>query len=189
MRNPWSTIASKEVYKNAWIRVREDEVTRPDGTPGIYGVVEMRGATGVVALTEDDEIVLVGQYRYPIQEYSWEIPEGGVEPGEDPWSTIQRELSEEAGMAASDWFALGGEVHLSNCVCDERGYLFLARGLSARAANPDPTEELLVKTVPFAQALRMVFKGEIRDSLTVIGILLADRVFGGERSLLRPLKK
>ncbi|NDC38040.1 MAG: NUDIX hydrolase, partial [Proteobacteria bacterium] len=95
--NPWKTLSSKVMYQNPWISVREDQVIRPDGSPGIYGVVETKVATGVVALTPEHKVILVGQYRYPLQQYSWEIVEGGAEHGEDPFVAIQRELEEEVG--------------------------------------------------------------------------------------------
>jgi 8-oxo-dGTP pyrophosphatase MutT (NUDIX family) len=121
---------------------------------------------------------MVGQYRYPTDTYSWEIPEGGGNEGETPLAAAQRELREEAGLVATDWQPLGGEIHLSNCFTSERGYLFLARGLSQGACQPDETEALQVKTVPFRDCLRMVESGEIVDSLTIIAILRAARVLG-----------
>lgn len=155
--------------------MREDQVLRPDGSPGIYGVIEAKVATGVVALTPEREIYLVGQYRYPTQCYSWEIIEGGAEPGEPPLSAVQRELQEEAGLAARQWEQLGGVIHLSNCFSAEVAYLFTATELSEVPRNPDVTEILEVRKVSFAEALRMVDAGEITDALTVIGILRAHR--------------
>ena len=175
-KNPWRTLSSRQIYQNSWITLREDQVVRPDGNPGIYGVIESRVATGVVALTDKDEIVLVGQYRYPTQCYSWEIPEGGAEIGEDPLSAIQRELAEEAGLSARSWQQLGGEVHLSNCFSAERALLFLARDLSSDTRPPDPTEVLKVMHVPFADVLQMVDRGVIVDAMSIIGILRAARL-------------
>ena len=160
--------------------MREDDVVTPGGAPGIYGVVETRIATGVVAMTDAHEIYLVGQYRYPVNEYSWEIPEGGSDLGEDPMVTAKRELREETGLVATDWEQLGGEVHLSNCFSAERGFLYLARGLSQGSAEPDPTEQLAVKKIPFSECLAMVDRGEIKDSLTIIAVLrIARRMEGG----------
>ena len=173
--NPWKTLSTKEVYKNSWIRVREDQVIRPDGKPGIYGVVETRIATGVLALTDDNQVYLVGQYRYPLDEYSWEIIEGGSDPGETPLATIQRELREEAGLVAEDWEQLGGEFALSNCYSAERAYLFIARGLKEVGSNPDGTEVLKIKKVPFAELLRMVDRGEVKDAMTIVAALRAQR--------------
>jgi 8-oxo-dGTP pyrophosphatase MutT (NUDIX family) len=176
--NPWKQLSTRLVYENPWIRVREDQVISPTGSSGIYGVVECRIATGIVALTEAQQVYMVGQYRYPTDTYSWEIPEGGGNEGETPLAAAQRELREEAGLVATDWQPLGGEIHLSNCFTSERGYLFLARGLSQGACQPDETEALQVKTVPFRDCLRMVESGEIVDSLTIIAILRAARVLG-----------
>lgn len=173
--NPWRRVTSREVYRNAWIRVREDQVIRPDGQPGIYGVVETRIATGVLALTPKRDLCLVGQYRYTMNCYSWEIVEGGTDPGEEPLEAIRRELAEEAGLTAEQWYPLGGEIHVSNCHSSERGYIFVATGLRPVPAHPEPTEQLLIRWVPFETAVRMVMNGEIQDSISMIGILMADR--------------
>ena len=151
---------------------------RPDGKTGIYGVVSARPATGVVTLDEEGRTTLVGQYRYPLDVYSWEIPEGGAEAGESPLEAARRELREEAGLVAERWEPLGGPVHLSNCFTAEVGHLFLARGLGPTAATPDGTEVLRVVTVPFREALARVDSGEITDAMSVIGILRAARRLG-----------
>lgn len=174
--NPWKTLSSRVVYENAWLKVREDRVIRPDGNEGIYGVVDTNIATGVVALTAHDEVILVGQWRYAFDAYSWEIPEGGVEPGEPPLEAARRELEEEAGVVAEHWQQLGPEFHLSNSISSEVGYVYLARGLTETALNPDPTEQLAVKRVPFAEALAMVDRGDIKDAVTVIALLRAARL-------------
>ena len=113
--NPWTTLGSKIVYKNPWITVREDKVIRPDGKEGIYGVVDTRIATAVVALTPEQEVYLIGQYRYSMNEYTWELIEGGSDPGEDPKNTAIRELREEAGLVAGEFIQLGLDVHVTNC--------------------------------------------------------------------------
>ena len=172
-QNPWTKISTEVVYKNAWIKVREDQVIRPDGTEGIYGVVETRIATAVAALTPQNTIYLVGQYRYPMEEYSWEIIQGGTDPGEDSLGAAKRELREEAGLIANTWEQLGGEVHLSNCHSDERGLIYTAKELSVTAAQPDCTEVLEIREVPLPKAVEMVENGEIKDAMSIIGILRA----------------
>jgi 8-oxo-dGTP pyrophosphatase MutT (NUDIX family) len=181
VKNPWKKLSSEVVYHNSWISVREDQVITPSGSPGIYGVVETRVATGVVALTDDRKVFLVGQYRYPLDVYSWEIPEGGAEIDESPLEAAKRELSEEAGVTATDWQQLGGEVHVSNCYSAERALLYLARGISVGASAPDPTEELQVRIEPFDVCLQMVDSGEITDSLTIIALLRAARLIDAGR--------
>lgn len=170
-KNPWRTLSTREVYENRWIRVREDKVIRPDGEPGIYGVVHFRNtAVGVLAVDEDDFIYLVGQYRYTLEQYSWEIPEGGCPEGEEPLSAAKRELEEETGLSASIWERVG-EAHLSNSVTDELAVWYVARGLTQGELRPEGTEELQVKRVPFSRALEMVLQGQITDALSRLAIL------------------
>lgn len=174
--NPWVTLKTSLIYENPWIKVREDSVIKPNGEQGIYGVVETRIATGVVALNEKNDITLVGQYRYSMNEYSWEIIEGGAETNEDPADAAKRELQEEAGIRASHFRPLGPEIHLSNCHSSERAYLYLARELQETERNPDDTEILQLRTVPFTDALTMIENGQIKDSLSIIGIYRAARL-------------
>jgi len=175
MNNPWTTQSSRLVYETPWLRVIEDKVVRPDGADGIYSYIETRVAVAAVALTPANEVYLVGQYRYPTQHYSWEIIEGGAEPGEAPLACIQRELREEAGLRAGEWTPLGGEIHFSNCISAERGYIFIAEELEETEAAPDGTEVLEVRTVPLEDALDMVSSGEIQDAFSIIGLLRAQR--------------
>jgi 8-oxo-dGTP pyrophosphatase MutT (NUDIX family) len=181
-RNPWTRRDSREIYENPWIRVREDQVIRPDGKPGIYGVVEFKSwAIGVVPLTEDGDTFLVGQYRYVLGHYSWEIPEGGGSPLRTPLEGAQRELLEETGIRAGRWTYLG-EAHLSNSATDEVGCVFLAEDLTYGEAAPDGTELLEVRRLPLEQAFRMAMTGEISDALAVIGLARAWHYLASGRS-------
>jgi 8-oxo-dGTP pyrophosphatase MutT (NUDIX family) len=169
-KSPWRTLASREVYDNAWISVREDAVIRPDGEQGIYGVVHYKNiAIGVLAI-EDDFIYLVGQYRYPLGSYSWEIPEGGCAEGEDPLAAARRELEEETGLRAANWEMLG-QAHLSNSVSDEIAVWFLATNLTQGQHNPDGTEQLNVRRVRFQEAIQLASSGEITDALSLLAIM------------------
>lgn len=180
-KNPWRTLDRRAVYENPWIKVREDRVIRPDGQEGIYGVVETRIATGVVALTPDHHVYLVGQWRYPFDAYSWEIVEGGAEVGEDPADAIRRELREEAGLIANQWRPLGGEIHLSNCFTSERALLYVAQDLTEVDAEPDGTEALEVMKVPFQEALDQVHAGKITDAMSVVALMrVRDLIDTGE---------
>lgn len=169
--DPWTTRGSRVVYANPWITVREDDVVRPDGEDGIYGVITTRVATGVVAVTDDDRVVLVGQWRYPLERYSWEVVEGGTDDGETPEQAAARELQEEAGLVAEHWEPLGGPVHLSNCFSAEEGRLFVARGLREVEATPDGTEELVRRLVPVDDAIALVDDGTITDAMSVVALL------------------
>lgn len=170
-RNPWKTKASRIVYENHWVRVREDEVIRPDGGPGIYGVIEIRPSVGVVAINERDEVVLVGQWRYSVNRYSWEIPRGGSHPGErNMLDVAKRELAEEAGVLAERWQVLGS-VDNCNGVADDTQTLYLATGLSGTAMNLDPEEEIVVQWQPFQEALRMAMDGRITEVCSVAALL------------------
>ncbi|HKX27079.1 MAG TPA: NUDIX hydrolase [Blastocatellia bacterium] len=169
--NPWRTVESRQVYDNPWIRVRQDEVIRPDGEDGIYGVVHFKNrAIGVLPIDEEGYTYLVGQYRYPLNRYSWEIPEGGGPEDEEPLESARRELREETGLEARHWELLG-HAHLSNSVTDEEALYYLATGLVQLDAQPEGTERLELMRVPFAEALRMVLAGEITDALSVLAIM------------------
>jgi 8-oxo-dGTP pyrophosphatase MutT (NUDIX family) len=168
--NPWTRLARRVAYENAWITVWHDDVRRPDGKPGVYGVVHYRNrAVGVVALDEQDRVLLVGQYRYTLDLYSWELPEGGAASDEEPLAAAKRELQEETGCTAAHWQELL-RAHLSNSVSDEEAIVYLARGLTDGPAEPEGTERLQVRRVPFAEALTMVERGEITDAMSVIGL-------------------
>jgi 8-oxo-dGTP pyrophosphatase MutT (NUDIX family) len=168
--NPWKTLSTRLVYENPWIRVREDQVIRPDGQRGIYGVVEFKNrAVGVLPVDEQGRIWLVGQYRYTVQAYSWEIPEGGSPESESAEATARRELREETGLIVGR-LELVATAHLSNSVCDEVGYLFRATELTQGALDPEGTERIEVRRFEWDEVWRMLQTGEITDSLSVIAI-------------------
>ena len=168
--NPWTILSSEKIYDNPWIGVTEHQVLNPSGGRGIYGIVHFKNAAiGVVALDEENHIYLVGQYRLALEQFTWEIPEGGGPLGVDPLVSAKRELLEETGLVASDW-KLIVKMHLSNSVCDEAGAVYLARGLEQRTAEPEETEQLYIKRVPFEAAYQMVKNHEITDSLSIAAI-------------------
>ena len=175
---PWQRRAAVERYDNPWIRVEHHDVVTPTGTDGVYGVVHFKNiAIGVIPLDENRNTWIVGQYRYPLREYSWEIPEGGGPVGADPLVSAQRELLEEVGLHARRWDLIL-EMDTSNSVTDERCLIYLARDLEARASQPDETEELAVRRIPFAELHRGVIQGQYRDSLTIAGVLKLDYLLG-----------
>ncbi len=179
---PWRRRARLVAYENPWITVWHDDVARPDGSPGIYGVVHFANlAVGIVALDAEDRVLLVGQHRYALDAYSWEVPEGGVAAGEDPLEGARRELREETGVVAAVWREIG-RFHLSNSVTDEAGVLYLATDLVQETAAPEATEELDARWVPFADALAMTLDGRITDAMAIMAIqrLALERLRGGD---------
>ena len=167
---PWTRHSRRVAYENPWITIWHDEVTRPDGEPGIYGVVHFANlAAGVLVLDDEDRVLLVGQHRYALDEYAWEIPEGGVPAGETALEGARRELVEETGVTATDWRELA-RVHLSNSVSDELAVLFVASGLTHGVATPDGTEDLEVRWLPFDEVLAMTLDGRISDVMTVVAV-------------------
>jgi len=169
--NPWQVTGSRNIYENDWIGVTEYEVINPSGGRGIYGKVHFKNkAIGIIPIDEDGNTYLVGQFRFPINRYSWEIPEGGSPESEDPLSCAQRELLEETGLRAASWEELL-QMDMSNSVTDESAIIFIARDLTQHQASPEETEQLSVKKVSIEKAYEMVQNGEIRDSLSIAGIL------------------
>lgn len=169
--NPWQIVSEKDVYDNQWIGVTEYQVITPSGNPGIYGKVRFKNtAIGVLPLDEEMNTYLVGQYRFPLSQYSWEIPEGGGPLGTSPLDSAKRELLEETGLKADSWTELQ-RMHLSNSVSDELCIIYLARQLKQFEAEPEDTEQLVVKKMPFDEAYRMVTDGSITDAITVAAIL------------------
>lgn len=171
--NPWTILCSKPIYENPWIRVVEHDVLNPKGKPGIYGVVHLQHiATGVIPIDADGCTTLVGQYRFPLKQYSWEIPEGGGKPGVPPLESAQRELAEETGLLAREWLPLL-TMHLSNSITDEVAHTFLAWDLEQGIAEPEDTEELQLRRVPFRDAYAMAMRGDITDAMAVASLLKA----------------
>lgn len=177
MANPWKTLSTRLVYENNWIKLEEDQVINPSGGKGIYGKVHFKNkAIGIIPLDQDGNTWLVGQHRYTLNAYSWEIPEGGCPLGTLPLDSAKRELKEETGITASRWELLM-TFHTSNSVTDEEGFIFLAEGLSFGDNALEETEaDLIVKKLPFSEAVDMVMRGEITDSMSVAGILKVARL-------------
>lgn len=170
-KNTWTTLGQKIKYENPWIKLTEYDVLNPNGKPGIYGVVSFKNlAIGIIPLDENNFTWLVGQWRYPLNEYSWEIPEGGGKIGIEPEESARRELKEETGLIAESLKEIC-RLHTSNSVCDELAIIFLATGLTLTNAHPEETEDLMVKKIHFNDAYEMVMEGKITDSLSVAGIL------------------
>lgn len=168
---PWSVRSEKVVYDNPWITVTEYQATAPTGRPALYGKIGFKNqAIGIVPLHDDGTVTLIGQNRFSLANYSWELPEGGAPMGEDPLDGAKRELAEEAGLEASDW-RLILRLELSNSVTDERGYGYLALGLTPTPTEPDETEDLAVVRVPFTEALDAAVAGHMPDALTVALLL------------------
>jgi 8-oxo-dGTP pyrophosphatase MutT (NUDIX family) len=185
--NPYTVLDRRSIYDSPWIRVREDRYRHRKGAEGRYALCGFqRTACGVVALDELDRVVLVGQWRYPLEAYSWELPEGGGEVGESPFEAICRELAEETGLTAQIWEPLCF-FHPSNSSTDEEAFLFLATGLvPAEGHHAEDDEELLIHREPFHDCLRRILAGEITDGLTVVALLALQARRSGVASELDP---
>ena len=171
--NPWRTLSSQLRYENAWISVTQHEVLNAKGRPGIYGVVHYKNlAIGILPIDAEGNTWLVGQYRYPTQRYSWEIPEGGGQPEVEPIASARRELREETGIEAAHWRLLL-HMELSNSTSDEVAYVYLARDLTFGEPAPEDTEALALRKLPLTEAIRMALDGRIADAISVAALLRA----------------
>jgi len=170
--NPWKTVSAELKYENPWISVTEFGVINPAGKPGIYGKVTFKNkAIGILPVDEEGNTWLVGQWRYPLGHWSWEIPEGGGPLGTDLLESAKRELKEETGLIATNWEMIQ-HSHLSNSVSDEESFIFLATGITqSETAREDTEADMKVRKVPFKEAYKMVLEGKITDSISVIAIL------------------
>jgi len=179
MSNPWTTLSSREVYDNNWIQIEEHQVINPAGGKGIYGKIHFKNkAIGIIALDENNNTWLVGQWRYPLNQWSWEIPEGGGPIHVDVLESAKRELKEETGIKANRWTMIQ-RMYLSNSVSDEECFLFLAEDLTQGESELEDTEaDMKVWKLPFDDALTMVLDGKITDSLSVMAILKVARIKG-----------
>ncbi len=170
---PWRFHAERLVYDNPWISLREYDAEAPTGARTIYGVVGYKNfAIGILPLHEDGTVTLVGQHRFPLKDYSWEIPEGGAPLEEDILAGAKRELLEETGLKAAQWRQVLS-YQLSNSVSDERGFGFIATGLTQSQAEPEATESLALARVPFMEALDQAVQGRILDMISVAMLLRA----------------
>ena len=169
--NPWKKMSAQVKYDNPWISLTEYQVITPAGTEGIYGKVHFKNiAVGVIAIDSENNTYLVGQYRFPLDLYSWEIPEGGCPEGTDWLEAAKRELKEETGFVAANWTEIL-QMHVSNSVSDEFAVVYVAQQLIAGQSAPEETEDLQIIKMPFNQAVQWVMEGKITDSISVAAIL------------------
>ncbi|MES2761954.1 MAG: NUDIX hydrolase [Bacteroidota bacterium] len=168
--NSWKTLSSELIYESAWIAVHKHQTINPAGNPAVYSVVNFKNlAIGILPLSNDGYTWLVGQWRYPLNAYSWEIPEGGGPLGEAPIETAVRELKEETGIVAQKFEEIM-QLHLSNSATNEHAFVFLATDLTFEEAEPEESEDLKVKKVHINEAFEMVLSGEITDAISVAAI-------------------
>lgn len=170
-KSPWKTLSEEVRYENPWIRVEEHQVINPADNPGIYGTVNFKNrAVAIVPLFENGDVLLVGQFRYPLQEYHWEIPMGGAPEGESVLEYAQRELQEETGFSANDWTQFL-TMHLSPSITQEQGFTFVATDLHEGERALEETEDIVVKRLPFEVVFQQVMNGEITNAMTVASIM------------------
>jgi 8-oxo-dGTP pyrophosphatase MutT (NUDIX family) len=176
--NPWKTLKITPIYDNPWIRLEQHDILNPAGKEGIYGKVHFKNrAMAIIPIDEEGNTWLIGQYRYPLDIYSWEIPMGGGPIGQDLLESAKRELKEETGLKAEKWTELM-HIHTSNSVTDELAIAYLAEDLTQGDTEFEETEILQIKKLPFSEALGLVMSGEITDSISVAAILKAARILG-----------
>lgn len=177
IENPWKQLSSRKVYENPWIEVIEDKVINPRGGEGIYGKVSFKNkAIGIIPVDEALNTWIVGQYRYTLDEYSWEIPMGGGDRNVDVLASARRELKEETGLTAKKWTNIM-RIHTSNSVTDEEGFVFLAEDLTEGETEFDETEDLIIKKLKLEEAIRMVMDELITDAISIAGLLKVARIF------------
>lgn len=171
IKNPWQTLSREVKYDNPWIRVEEHQVINPAGGDGIYGTVSFKNrAVAIVALFENGDTLLVGQFRYPLQEYHWELPMGGAPEDESLLGCAQRELQEETGYRADNWQQILS-MHLSNSITQEQGFTFIAKALAGGEMSLEDTEDITLKRLPFEEVFQKVMAGEITDAMTVASVM------------------
>lgn len=176
--NSWKIKSSEEIYQNNWIKLTEHKVINPSGNDGIYGVVSFKNkAIGIIPIDEQGNTWLVGQWRFPLNEYSWEMPMGGGPVELDILDSAKRELKEETGLTAQKWTNIM-RIHTSNSVTDEEGFVFLAQDLTQGETEFEDTEDLRIKKLPFTEAIKMVMEGKITDGITIAGLLKAKIILG-----------
>jgi 8-oxo-dGTP pyrophosphatase MutT (NUDIX family) len=169
--NPWRTLDIREVFDNPWIRVTAEDVIKPNGAPAVYGKVGFKQiACGIIPIADNGDTWLVGQYRYTLDQYSWEIPMGGVPRHEDTLAGAQRELKEETGLTAKHWERIL-DCHVSNSVTDEAGCVFIAQELTEGEPEPDDSEDLQIRRLPLRDAVAMAMSGEITCLLSMAGLI------------------
>ncbi len=178
--NPWKIVSTKSVYDNPWITVDEHQVINPRGGQGIYGKVGFKNkAIAIIPIDVDGNTWLVGQFRFTLDEYSWEVPMGGGPVELDPLESAKRELKEETGLTAGKWKNVM-RLHTSNSVTDEEGFVYLAQDLKAGDTDFDETEDLKIRKLPFKEVVSMVLNGEITDAISVAGILRVNILLKGD---------
>lgn len=171
--HPITPIDSRRAWDCPWYGVRQDRILLPNGSEGVYNVLELPDAVWILPVTTAGEIVLLRHYRYPLQKWIWELPAGHVETGDEPLESAKRELREETGGEAAEWrFLL--KSNTMKGIGTETAHLFLAMGVTLGATAHEPAEVMTVHPFPPTEVLRMARAGEIEDAISVLALLLAE---------------
>jgi len=180
VQSPYHLVRTREIYRNPWISVREDEVRRPDGAVAFFGIVEMKAGSSVLAINDRDEAYLVREFKYAVGRETLEVVSGGIEPGESPLGAARRELKEEAGLEAAEWIGMGS-IDPFTTVVSSPNHLFLALGITEGGPRPEAGEVLRMEKIPFPRVLEMLAAGEITHAASNVLILQAARRLAGRR--------
>jgi len=171
MTKPFTTLSSQIAWSCPWYNIRQDEILLPDGSPGIYNVIQKAPSVWIVPVTPTGDIVLIRQYRYTIDDNCWEVPAGGIKEGQTPEEAAIEELREEVGGHSTNWISIG-PLYTANGICNEIGHIFLARNVDLRQTAHESAEVIEIHQKSIAEVVTMARTNQITDGSSALAILL-----------------